>query len=67
MRELQIDHDNRIRSRIKMLDQMTIKFRMRQLPLSVDCSFMRFVAGPKEEGGEYDYGEERFHDQRFIP
>ena len=67
MRELQIEHDGRIRSRIKMLDQLTIKFRMRQLPLSVDSSFMRFVAGPEDEGDKYDYGEERFHDQRFVP
>jgi len=67
MRELQIDHDSRILSRIKILDKPTIKSRMRQFPLSVDSSFMRFVTGPEDEGDEYDYGKERFHDQRFIP
>jgi hypothetical protein len=38
---------------------------MPQLPLSADSSFMRFVASPEEDN--YDYGEERFHDQRFVP
>jgi hypothetical protein len=28
---------------------------------------MRFVASPEDEGDECEYGEERFHDQRFVP
>jgi hypothetical protein len=28
---------------------------------------MRFVTGPEDEGDEYDYGKERFHDQWFVP